>query len=142
MKPYKVTLISIILLIIAACSTSKKNTTSVASTTTATTTSSSSNMVASKPASGIYAPGNEELIAIQIQYKVVTLNKLQEGHIIYTEGACIKCHDAKNIYKRAEVHWKDIIEDMAQKAKISEAQKDAVYKYVLAIKATQPKEGK
>jgi hypothetical protein len=31
------------------------------------------------------------------------------------------------------------VDEMAIKAKISNEQKDAVYKYVMAIKATQPK---
>lgn len=121
MKATKITLIAIAILIIGACGSSKK----IATTTT------------TKPADGIYAPGSEELTAIQAQYKDVTLEQLQEGHTIYTTGACIKCHGAKNIYKREEAKWKDIIEDMAKKAKISDVQKDAVYKYVLAIKATQ-----
>jgi len=85
------------------------------------------------------APGNEELTAIQVQYKDVTLEKLNEGHAIYTQGACINCHGAKNIYWFGEAQWKEIIEDMAQRSNISDVQKDAVCKYVLAIKATQPK---
>jgi hypothetical protein len=44
-----------------------------------------------------------------------------------------------NIYIHNETDWKTIIEDMAQKANISESQKDAVYKYVLSIKSTQSK---
>lgn len=92
-----------------------------------------------RPRNGVYAPGAEELAAIQIQYKDVTLNKLTEGHAIYTRGPCIKCHGVQNIYKRAEREWKDIIELMAVRAKISDEEKDAVYKYVLAIKATQNK---
>ncbi len=65
--------------------------------------------------------------------------KLKQGHAIYTAGACIKCHEAMSIYHFGETRWKDIIDDMAQKALIGDEQKDAVYKYVLAIKATQPK---
>ena len=151
MKTTKITLIAIATLIIAACSSSKKSTSSTAATspasTSVTSTPTTSNSTPSiaiveKPANGIYAPGNEELVAIQAQYKDVTSEKLKEGHTIYTQGACINCHGAKNIYKRGETQWKDIIEDMAHKAQITDDQKDAVYKYVLAIKATQPKAGK
>lgn len=146
MKTTKITLTAIIAIPIAigisACSSSKKISTSTVSSTpasTTTTTTSTNNFLFAKPADGIYAPGNEELTAIQAQYKDVTLDKLKEGHAIYTEGACINCHGAKNIYQNGEAQWKEIIEDMAQRAKISDAQKDAVYKYVLAIKAAQPK---
>lgn len=139
MKTTKITLLFAATIIIAACSSSKKTTTSVSSSNT--TTPANTN-VTTKPSSGIYAPGNEELAAIQTQYKDVTLAKLNEGHTIYTQGACINCHGAKNIYKRGEAQWKDIIDDMAKKAKISDEQKDAVYKYVLAIKAAQPKDAK
>jgi mono/diheme cytochrome c family protein len=67
------------------------------------------------------------------------LEKLKEGHAIYTAGACINCHGAKNIYEFPEAQWKDILDDMAQRANISVDQKDAVYKYVLAIKAAVTK---
>lgn len=149
MKTTKLTLFAVAAILIAACSSSKKSTTSVAAsnnttttTTTNTTTTSNTPIMLTKPANGIYAPGNEELVAIQSKFQDVTLEKLNEGHTIYTQGACINCHGAKNIYKRGEAQWKDIIEDMAHKAKISDEQKDAVYKYVLAIKAVQPKEAK
>jgi mono/diheme cytochrome c family protein len=88
---------------------------------------------------GMYQPGSEELTAIQLLYKDATMSQLQEGHYIYTVGACIQCHGTTNIYTRNETQWKEIIEDMSLKARLSETQKDAVYKYVLAIKATQPK---
>lgn len=96
-------------------------------------------LVAAKPANGIYAPGNEELTAIQTQYKETTLEQLQEGHQLYTNGACVNCHGAKGIYQYDALAWKDIVTEMAKKARITAAQKDAVYKYVLAIKAVQPK---
>jgi mono/diheme cytochrome c family protein len=138
MRSTKITLLAISTIIIAACSTSKKSTTSTASSSPAQAPAAAS----AKPLNGVFEPGNEELTAIQRQYKEVTLARLKEGHNLYTEGACIGCHGAKNIYKRGEAQWKDIIDDMAQKAQITDAQKDAVYKYVLAIKATQPKEVK
>ena len=92
-----------------------------------------------KPSDGIYAPGNEELTAIQSKYKEVTLDKLKEGYMIYTEGACIGCHEPNNIYQFKETEWPEIIHTMARKARISDAQKDAVFKYVMSIKATQQK---
>lgn len=90
-----------------------------------------------KPLNGIYAPRVEELTALKLKYKNVTLDKLNEGYSIFAKGECIKCHSPQNIYKRAETEWKDIIDVMAEKAKLSDTQKDAVFKYVLSIKATQ-----
>ncbi len=150
MKTYKVTSIAIVSIIIVACSTMKKNiTTSAPSPQTYTLDSSKSiatpntpktpNTFLLKSKNGIYEPGNEELKAIQLQYKETTLQQLKYGHAIYTEGACVKCHDAFNIYEYSEPKWKIIVDDMAIRAKISNEQKDAVYKYVMAIKATQPK---
>ena len=133
-------------LIIFACKASKKSTKTIASSppvgpvSTNTPPAKPAPVVSvAKSADGIHAPGNEELSAIQMEYKEVTLEKLQEGYSIYKTGACIQCHSPKNIYKRDVTHWKDIVDDMSQRAGISGPQKDAVYKYVLSIKASQPK---
>ncbi|MBC7865838.1 MAG: hypothetical protein IAF38_22885 [Bacteroidia bacterium] len=147
MKTIQLTLITIALTIIAACGSTKKTTSTVSATPVTTTTPNNSTSptgpvlfaVPAKSADGIYAPGNEELTAIQSQYKEVTLDKLKEGYTLYTAGACIGCHGADNIYHHDAMQWKNIIDDMAIRANITEAQKDAVYKYVLSIKATQPK---
>ena len=87
---------------------------------------------------GIYPPRNEELSAIQKQYADATIETLKAGHVLYTVGACTECHGPQSIYKYSESQWKTIMDDMALKAQISAVEKDAVYKYVLAIKATQP----
>jgi cytochrome c551/c552 len=139
MKTAKIILIAISVIIIAACSTSKKSTSSDAApapTTTTNTTSPSPFFLATP---GTYAPGNEELTAIQKRYSDITLDKLREGHAIYTTGACTRCHASLSIYNYGEEKWKEIIDVMAFKANISDEEKDAVYKYVLSMKATQPK---
>ncbi|MES2560488.1 MAG: hypothetical protein V4590_12145 [Bacteroidota bacterium] len=133
MKLTQQTAIAITAIIIAACGTSKKNTTADVPPATPPP------VVVAKAASGIYAPGAEELAAIQKQYPEVTMEKLNEGHVLYAQGACVNCHGAKTIYWFNETQWKNIVDDMAIKAKITDDQKDAVYKYVLAIVATQPK---
>ena len=147
-KIISITLATCAVIIISSCHSSKKSLTSavpfvpvsaISNPDTTSATASSTLPLPSKSSDGIYEPGTEELTAIQVQFKDVTLNKLKQGHAIYTFGACIKCHSPVNIYKRPEAQWKNIIEDMAQKAEISEAQKDAVYKYVLSIKAVQSK---
>lgn len=147
MKKKTFTLLAATAIIIAACHTSKKSTTSSTTPNTSATTPTTTAPTAttaigptlpSKSKNGVFAPGNEELIAIQAKYKDVTMQTLTDGHAIYT-GVCTNCHGAKSIYNRAEERWKGIIDDMALEAKLTEVQKDAVYKYVLAIKATQPK---
>jgi hypothetical protein len=143
MKTFFVAIIAAVL-IISACKSKKKTTTS-ATTSTSTTTSANTSTVSMGPmmppksTDGLYEPGEGELSAVQTQFKEVTMGQLKEGFVIYNYGACIGCHNAKNIYTRRVADWKGIIDDMAQRAAISEAQKDAVYKYVMAMKATQPK---
>jgi len=136
----------IVFIVFVACHATKKSVSSVSTPSPSSASTSTVTGTASQPAyhfpepkstSGVYPPGNEELLAIQVKYKDVTLAVLQQGHTIYTVGKCINCHGAKSIYKRDETQWKDIIDDMAVKAGISDEEKDAVYKYVLAIKATQ-----
>lgn len=139
MNVIKLILILTSVVIIAGCGTTKKATTSTTSSTQNQTTNTNSPFPLVLPVDVSPAPGNAELTAIQIQYKEVTLEKLKEGHEIYTTGACINCHGAANIYQYEVVKWKDIIDEMAPKAYLSDAQKDAVYKYVLSIKATQVK---
>lgn len=129
----------VFVLMIAACSSSKKSTSTASTAPAKTSSPSSSNSLMIIKPNGTHAPGDAELTAIQVQYKDCTLAQLNKGHEIYTAGACIGCHGAMNIYDRTEAQWKPIIDDMARKANITDAEKDAVYKYVLAIKATQPK---
>lgn len=134
MNSRKILFLALSTALIYSCSSSKK-----AAKTSDASVAPAVPVVSAKPDNGIYEPGQEELTAIQGQFKDATLAQLKEGHVIYAQGACINCHGAKNIYKRSTASWKGIIEDMAQKAKITASQKDAVYKYVLAIKATQTK---
>jgi mono/diheme cytochrome c family protein len=131
----KLALLAVTFLIIAACSTSKNTTT----TSTSESSATSSNPLVLVRTTGLQAPGNEELVAIQAKFADVTLDKLKQGYELYTNGACINCHGANNIYNYGVAQWKDLVENMAYKARISDSEKDAVYKYVLSVKATQPK---
>lgn len=131
----KTILLSAALIIISACSSSKKST----STAPVPPTPPATPVVAAKPSNGIYDPGNDELTAIQAQYKDVSLEKLKQGYVLYAHSACISCHEAQNIYKFDEMRWGFIMNDMAVRAKLTPEQKDAVYKYVLAIKAAKQK---
>ena len=102
MQTTKLILIFAFALILAACGTTKKVTTATTAPTDTNTSAPTPNtgnpFPLVQPTDGSPAPGNEELTAIQVQYKEVTLEKLKEGHEIYTAGACINCHGAANIY--------------------------------------------
>lgn len=140
MKPtYFVLLLIIEIIIAAACGTSKKVVTAPAIPQQVVATPVNPPLIMVKPANGIYTPGEEELSAMHMKDSTVTLEQLKEGYIIYAQGACIKCHEAQNIYRYNEIQWKNIVDDMALKAMMPTSQKDLVYKYVLSIKATQLK---
>ncbi len=87
---------------------------------------------------GIMIPTNEQVLAVQSKYPNVKLEELNEGYKIYT-GVCTHCHGTKNIYNRDEMHWVNIIEDMAPKSHLTEVQTDQLTKYIMSIKASQPK---
>lgn len=146
MKQLSLIWISASLVIAVACKSTKPAPAPVTATTQNTAAPTAPNAQvsmgpASKPSTGIFAPGEEELKTVQMKFTEVSMNQLNEGYTLYTKGACINCHSPKNIYRRSEADWKHIIDDMALKAAITDAQKDAVYKYVMAIKSTQPKSG-
>ena len=120
MKNLKLIAIIVIANIAVAC-TSKKT---VAKKTVATKTVNS------------LLPTDIELKAIQPIYPDVTLQNLNNGYAIYT-GACTNCHGMKNLYNRSEESWKHEVDDMAPRAEITDSQKDDLYKYILAMKASR-----
>jgi hypothetical protein len=81
-------------------------------------------------------PTDIELKAIQPKYPDVTLQNLNNGYAIYS-GACTNCHGMKNLYNRSEESWKHEVDDMAPRANITDAQKDDLFKYILAMKASR-----
>lgn len=149
LKTISLSLSVIAVLSIAACKTSKKSTNTTAtnnSSPTSTPTASTTGitgpvgpLIPARSKDGINPPGDEDLAAVQKQHPFETMVKLNEGYELYAKTACIGCHNAKNIYRRDVSEWKGIIDDMSVRANLTAAQKDAVYKYVLAMKATQPK---
>ena len=86
-------------------------------------------------------PGEAQLTAIKAKFPETTAQTLSEGHAIYI-GACTNCHGQKNIFKRSEANWLHEIDVMSPKAKLTAAEKDALTKYILSMKATQPVESK
>lgn len=122
--------------IAAACHSSKKSTTSsTASSTPAPAPTASAGPA--KTTTGILPPTEEQLKAIMAKHPDATLPALTEGYNLYV-GVCTDCHGAKSIYRISADRWQPIIDNMAKKAKITDAQKDALSKYVFSVKATQP----
>jgi mono/diheme cytochrome c family protein len=134
MKLLYLPLIAAATLFAQACGTSKKAATSTAPAGTPAPAAATT----AKPANGVFDPGPAELRALQATDKSATLDQLHEGYTLYT-GTCTKCHGAKSIYSRPTEAWPNIIDKMAPRSNLSSKQKDAVLKYVLAIKATQEK---
>ena len=81
-------------------------------------------------------PTDLELQAIKQTYPETTAQNLSNGHELYI-GTCTDCHRKKNIFAYSESRWKEIIADMAPRSKLDPRQTDDLYKYVLAMKATQ-----
>jgi hypothetical protein len=136
MKPVTTFFAAVVVLTIGACSVFKKGTQKNPSASRVPSTPRIAPSVTSED--GVFAPGNAELMALQVIHKEVTMPTLVEGHKLYT-GVCTQCHTPKSIYERPEKDWPGILSAMKKEANISDAQADAIYKYVLAIKATQPK---
>ncbi|MCC6370389.1 MAG: hypothetical protein IT236_05225 [Bacteroidia bacterium] len=150
LKSTQITLVAIFGLAIAACHHSKKSQATapvVSSEPSANnnTPPAPSGTVAPpsylyvNPFTAVYTPGEKELTALKSYYKDATMEELNEGHSIYTAGNCTKCHGPFDIYKIQAGNWKSILTDMARRANLSEANAEAVNKYFIAIKATQPK---
>ncbi len=118
----KISIVASLAIVMAACGSSKK----------------SSSPSAAAPS---IIPGDAQLNAIKAKYPDATAEQLKEGYSIYT-GACTNCHGQKNIFKRSEASWLHEIDDMSPKAKLTAAQKDALTKYILSMKATQTPEAK
>ncbi len=112
MKIKIVTILSVLGLFIFSC-TSKKSTTG------------------SSPDTLI--PGDAQLQKIQTIYPDVTAQTLKEGYDIYV-GPCTNCHGKKNMYKRTAGEWENDVNRMAPKAKITDAQKDALWKYIVSMR--------
>lgn len=137
MKIFKISSLAAAVLIVAACHSTKKTESTAATPPATPTTPEAPVSEAVKSKNGVFAPGEEQVTAVQMKHPGATLANLTEGYKLYT-GTCTNCHGTKSIYRISEDRWPGIIEDMAQKSKLSATQKDDLTKYVFAIKSTQP----
>ncbi|MEO8762252.1 MAG: hypothetical protein ABI388_11960 [Bacteroidia bacterium] len=106
------------IVIISACS--PKANKAVAATTPATPPSSSVTVA--------------QVDAAKTKYPDATLDALKQGYDVYHGAACTSCHGAKKISNFSAEELPGIIDEMAHKAKISPAEKDAVLKYVMGVR--------
>jgi hypothetical protein len=81
-------------------------------------------------------PGNAELKAIQTRFPDATLVTLSKGYSIYS-GVCTGCHKQKDMFVNSEEDWKHDADRMSKKAHISDEEKDALWKYVLAMRLSR-----
>jgi hypothetical protein len=69
----------------------------------------------------------------KIKFADVTMDQLKIGHSTYN-GACTNCHGLKDIKSRDEQDWSGILDRMALKANLTPTEKDAVWRYIMAVK--------
>lgn len=84
------------------------------------------------PANAANAPTDAQLTAVKTKFPAATMDELKKGHIIYY-GACTNCHGAKPISRWTEQEWVPILDNMAAKANLSAAEKDATWKYITGV---------
>lgn len=78
-------------------------------------------------------PNEENLTAAKTKFADVTMDQLSKGHSIYF-GACTKCHGSKNIARRDEKEWTEVLNEMAPKAHLEADEKEAVWRYIMSVK--------
>ena len=89
---------------------------------------------APKPAVKLYPPNEAALTIIQKSNSNASMELLNQGYKLYTAGACIQCHEARDINDFNNLQWGHIIDDMAIKANITTEEKNAVLNYIVSVK--------
>jgi len=87
-----------------------------------------------KPAVKLYPPNEAALTIIQKSNSNASMELLNHGYKLYTTGACINCHEARDISNFNNSQWGHIIDDMAIKANITTEEKNAVLNYIVSVK--------
>lgn len=63
--------------------------------------------------------------------KITKAESISQGKVIF-ENSCGKCHDLPNPKSHTDAQWTGIVNTMAPKAKLTDAQGTMVYDYVTA----------
>lgn len=82
---------------------------------------------------------NEQLLStVKTKVPDATMQDLKKGHDVFY-GACTKCHGPKDVTGFSQEQLKQTVDVMANKAEISQDEKDAVWKYALAVNLSAKK---
>lgn len=81
-------------------------------------------------------PSEKQLAAAKTRFPDVTLDELKKGQNIFN-GSCTRCHAAKDVTPYQEKELAGILDNMAEKAALSKTEKDAVWKYALAVRLSK-----
>lgn len=76
-------------------------------------------------------PSDAELTVAQKRWTDATNQSLSDGYMIFTTR-CNKCHSLKNIPKRTEASWEKTLAKMAPKAKLTDAEKETLKRYIFS----------
>lgn len=79
-----------------------------------------------------------QLSAIKDRFPDASTEELKTGYAVYT-GPCTSCHGAKDVTGYTEEKLLQIVDNMAKKAKITDAEKQALIRFAVAVRATTPK---
>jgi cytochrome c2 len=66
------------------------------------------------------------------------MDDLKKGHAVYY-SSCTKCHGAKDVTGYSEPDLKKVVDGMSEKASLNAADKEAVWRYALAVNLASKK---
>ena len=64
------------------------------------------------------------------------VSKLERGRQLFVRR-CIECHTLPPIWKYSREDWPKIVNDMAHRASLDPAEREAVVAYILAVRASE-----
>lgn len=76
-----------------------------------------------------------QLAAVKKRFPDVTKEELQKGNAVYI-GACTKCHTPKDVTVYTEPRLLEIVDVMAPKANLTAAEKKALIRFAVGVRAT------
>lgn len=77
----------------------------------------------------------KQLSAVQSRFPDATKEELEKGKAVYL-GPCMNCHGQKSLLAYDETRLTKIIDNMSAKAKISDTEKQALFRYAIGLRAT------
>ena len=81
-------------------------------------------------------PVTAKMASANWQRQDVDLTKLREGRTLFVHR-CIECHTLPALWHYTPKDWEQIVNDMAHRASLKPAERDAVIAYILAVRATE-----